>query len=85
MKFTVSTFYKFFPMTESEVQETLSLLEPFANEMGMRGLFLLGKEGVNATVAGTPDAILKFKDKLQNETLAGSLHFKDSECDFLPF
>jgi UPF0176 protein len=72
-------------MTDEQIIDLKNRLSQQAVESGMRGLFLLGREGINATVSGTAEAIENFKKTMTQETVIGDLHFKDSYCDFLPF
>ncbi len=52
-------------------------------EFSLLGTVILSVEGINATVAGTEQAILAFKTKLIKRF--GELRFKDSTCETEPF
>lgn len=84
--FHVTTFYKFFPLTTEEVQVLKARLEDFSTDI--RGLIIIGTEGVNGTVSGEAGPLEKFKEWLNSYTKEKhieTLRFKDSRCDFHPF
>lgn len=82
----VTTFYQFFPLTPEKVSNLEKRLYDEAQEL--KGLIILGKEGFNATIAGSEEAIETYKLFIQDvlsEFQAPPAVFKDSECDFTPF
>lgn len=81
--FFVSSFYRFFPL--KDVSRAESALEKFAARAGLKGLFILAAEGLNATVATeSSDGLAEFKAWLGSE-FPGDWEFKDSVSDRRPF
>jgi UPF0176 protein len=80
----ITTFYRFQPLPQDRVHELKTNLEEMAKEHGVRGLCLLGKEGLNATLSGPAEGILALKELVRRE-LAGDLVFKDSFAAKHPF
>lgn len=79
----VSCFYRFFPV--NDVAATEAALESFAARTGLKGLFILAKEGLNATVAAeSAEALAEFKAWLAS-AFPGDWDFKDSVSDRRPF
>ncbi len=79
----VTAFYKFVPLSESEIDQIRQDLFDFGNDLDMGGLTIVGSEGVNGTVAGSASAIRKWKQKI--EAIVGEVTFKDSQADEQPF
>jgi UPF0176 protein len=81
----IAAFYKFLSISSEQVAEVREVLEKFADEQGIRGLVVLGTEGINATVAGTPEAIAAMKEFVRGQLSAPDMIFKDSRADKMPF
>ncbi|MBP9773027.1 MAG: hypothetical protein KBD00_00170 [Candidatus Peribacteraceae bacterium] len=81
--FAITAFYKFFPIGKDELQPLQSFLQAEGDKLDMCGLLLIAPEGMNATVAGSPDAVAAFKKVI--EAKAGSVIFKNSTTDTKPF
>lgn len=78
---SITAFYKFFPVADpSALHAELSAL---GAALGIRGLVLLAKEGINGTVAGEAHAIAQWKERI--ESLAPGISFKESASPFQPF
>jgi len=82
---SVSAFYKFVSIGSERLQEIREVVNAKAGELQIRGLLLLAEEGINATVAGTPDAILEFKQHISAWPEFSEISFKDSYCSRNPF
>jgi UPF0176 protein len=83
-KHFVTTFYKFSLLTELESIQ--AALETKAAELSMRGLVILGREGINATVsAPSQEAMTAFKDWIRGSFNAPELLFKNSTAPSAPF
>lgn len=81
----VSAFYKFIAMDAARLAEVRERFENFAESQGLKGLIVMGQEGVNATVSGTREVIEAFKACLA-ETFPGTeIPFKDSLAPKIPF
>ena len=82
-KFSVAAFYKFTPLTQLEVLQ-VDLLN-YLKDLNIKGTVLIAGEGINGTVAGSPQSIENFKVFLANNNLLSEKDFKISSSDFLPF
>ena len=82
---SVAAFYKFASFGSDEVQSLKARLEEFSQTSGLKGLVVLGAEGLNATVAGSPAAIRGVKELVRELVADPSLEFKDSTCEKIPF
>lgn len=84
-KYLVTTFYKFFPID----QETLSIYQTSifekGDKLGIKGLLLLGTEGVNSTLSGDPEKLEEMKNFLKTTLEQPDLFFKDSWAPKNPF
>lgn len=85
MDICITSFYRFTPLSDAGVARIQSKMEDYATHTGLRGLCLLGKEGVNLTVSGSEPAIAGFKDLLRTELGLNDLVFKDSRNAKHPF
>ena len=82
---TVSAFYKFVVLTSVQVTELIAKINSYGEELEILGLILLAQEGINATIAGSPDSIETFKTFLRAVPELSDLEFKDSTCEKVPF
>lgn len=80
-KYAVTAFYKFTALPD--LVSVRTAIEGSAKNLDIQGLVVLAQEGVNGTVAATPNNLLQFKTSL--ETLFGPLVFKDSLTKKSPF
>lgn len=64
------------------VRETL---RDRAGAAGLRGTILLAEEGINLFLAGAPDAVRAFVDRLRADERFAALETKDSWSDTVPF
>jgi len=81
----ITAFYRFVSMDESRLAAVRDSLESFADSRGIRGLVVLGSEGVNATVAGPAEAVTSLKEHLAGMFPGEEIAFKDSFADKMPF
>lgn len=81
----VTAFYQFAPWSEEVVAHVRSELEKFAAESDLVGLVLLSREGINATVSGSPETILGCKELLATFPGCDKIFYKDSACEKQPF
>ena len=82
---SIAAFYKFASFSEEEVASLKSALETFAAQRGLKGLVVVGVEGLNATVAGSPDVISDVKKLVCDLVGDPELEFKDSRAEKVPF
>jgi UPF0176 protein len=83
-QYKITAFYFFKPLTEAEVEKLKSQLEQECSARGIKGLVVLGKEGINSTCSGTVEAIDWLEGFIKKE-LSESVIFKNSFADFQPF
>lgn len=81
----VCAFYKFIPLDEARVREVRERFERFAEDSGLKGLVVMGNEGVNATVSGSSEVIAALKNLLVEIVDGADIPFKDSRAAKAPF
>jgi UPF0176 protein len=83
MSFTVATFYKFVPLPDyaHKQQEILT----YCQEQNLKGTILLAAEGINGTIAGSPQAIDQALACLRVDPRLADLEIKYSTCLKMPF
>ncbi|MDA9058253.1 rhodanese-related sulfurtransferase [Candidatus Thioglobus sp.] len=80
---TICALYKFTRLDDfEEIQGTLKI---FLESLNIRGTLLLAKEGVNGTIAGDNDSIMKSLDYLQKDERLVGLVYKFSYSEKPPF
>ncbi len=85
MPVSVTSFYRFQRLNEEQVQSLKTNLERIAEETGLRGLCLLGPEGINATLSGTGFDLEHIKSLITEAFATTEIEFKDSEAAKHPF
>lgn len=95
MNFSITSFYRFLPLSDAQVAELEKSLESWALELSLKGLVLIGHEGVNLTVSAPqivdqPNETLPlevFKDRLVAFLGLSDAHryFKDSQASRHPY
>lgn len=85
MTVTITTFYRFLPLSSDRVEALISGLETWARDWKILGLCLTGPEGVNLTVSGSAEGIQKFKNALTEFLGIQDGVFKDSVADRHPY
>jgi UPF0176 protein len=81
--FRVAALYRFCRL--ETFREMRAPLARFCCERGIRGTLLLAREGINGTVAGTPEAITALVAELEAQPGLGGLDVKYSEAAEMPF
>jgi len=81
----ISAFYKFISIEPSQVPVIRKRLEDFAASSGLRGLVVLGSEGINSTCAGAPEVIEKLKEFLKELFPGEEIIHKGSTAERMPF
>lgn len=79
----VATFYRFVKLADCETVRA-GLLE-FCERNGIRGTILLAEEGVNSTIAGSPEAITAFFQFLERDEHLAGMEYKSSYTLTMPF
>ncbi|MBI2045295.1 rhodanese-related sulfurtransferase [Candidatus Pacearchaeota archaeon] len=77
MEYITATFYKFFPMENSE--EMQILFRGLCEECRLKGRILLGREGVNGGVSGNIENLEKFKKILKKNPNFSGLTFREQQ------
>ena len=80
---TICALYKFTRLDDFE--EIQGPLKIFLESLNIRGTLLLAKEGVNGTIAGDNDSIMKSLDYLQKDGRLAGLEYKLSYSEKPPF
>jgi UPF0176 protein len=87
MSCKVAAFYQFTALPDS--RELREPLRATCADLGLRGSVLLAREGINGTLAGSPDAIGELVDALRGGSLFGgrldNLELKFSSASAMPF
>lgn len=81
----ITAFYAFVTLTPPQIDEVRARLVQFAQQRGLFGLVVLGVEGINATVAGSPLVIAELKALVPELLGVSSLECKDSSALKMPF
>ena len=61
----VTSFYKFFPIEKESLQIYKTKLFQEAQSLKLRGLILLGEEGINASLCGKEKPLEEVKEYIQ--------------------
>ena len=80
---TICALYKFTRLDDFE--EIQGPLKIFLESLNIRGTLLLAKEGVNGTIAGDNESIIKSLDYLQKDERLVGLEYKFSYSEKPPF
>lgn len=75
--------YKFIQLLEIEALRACFLEQ--CRSLDLKGTILLSQEGINLSLAGTPEQILSFRAFLQNDTRFMDMQFHESYSDSQPF
>ncbi len=81
--FTIATFYRF---VELENYEDMQLpIKQFCVERSIKGTVLLAEEGINATIAGTNQAIEDFFTFMNSDYRLADIKWQESRASYQPF
>jgi len=75
----VTSFYKFFNLTQKELSQFKTKLKKQGQILNIKGLVLLGNEGINATLCGEAHFIEQYKIYL-NQLFNQNFSYNDSSC-----
>lgn len=78
----VTTFYKFTRL--NNLDQLQASLENKAKDLNIKGLVILGPDGINSTISATSDENLKLFKQFITESF-GNMMFKDSQANKAPF
>lgn len=87
MPYSITAFYYFIPVQNPQELESLkSDLSTLATKIKLNGLVILGKEGINATVASdSSEGMQELKSWILSRFHPAKILFKDSFSDLPPF
>ena len=81
--YTVAALYHFTRFEDpAAVQGPLRTL---CHDQGVTGTLLLAQEGINGTIAGVEEAVLRFRQALESRPKLAGMEYKDSYCEKNPF
>jgi UPF0176 protein len=81
----ITTFYRFLPLSPEGLPLHQQRMEQIAQSESLRGMVLLGCEGINATVSGSAAGLERFKSAVLEMLGVPHLPFKDSLGERHPF
>lgn len=81
--FDIYAFYQFIKI--SDCSSTKEIFQQKADELGLKGIFLVAPEGINATVSGTSENMKIFIQFIQDTLNINSLDYKVSHHTEQPF
>jgi UPF0176 protein len=81
----ICAFYTFKPLVAAELRQLQMELENMATNHDLRGLVLIGREGINFTISGSSTGVEAFKAWLTGRLDLQNPIFKDSFADRHPF
>jgi UPF0176 protein len=84
-EFVVSAFYQFLNVEHAQLELAKRRLEEFCEQSGIRGLVVMGGEGINATIAGSVEGVAEFHKLLRELIPAVSYIPKESHAPVIPF
>lgn len=82
---SITTFYRFLKLEAEAAQALKGALESWAALWSIKGLCLVGTEGINLTVSGTSESLAEFKKALSAHLNLQDAFFKDSTAEKHPF
>ena len=82
-QYLTAALYKF--VTLANYQALQAPLLDKCNELNIKGTLLLASEGINGTIAGTPEDIHAILDYLRQDPRLSDLEHKESYADKHPF
>ena len=82
-EFLIATFYRFTTLEDYVTMQ--SSIETCCRENDVKGIVLLANEGVNATIAGTPDGVHDVLRFLREDLRFAGMTWKESSAKKQPF
>jgi UPF0176 protein len=83
MNFTVLLFYKYITVPQPEIEREAQ--RALCNEYGIKGRILIGDEGINATLAGTPEACEAYRAYMDSHAQFSDIEYKIDMAETMPF
>ena len=82
-RFLTAAFYKFVELPDFEARKEPLLA--FCEQHNVKGTILLAREGINSTIAGTPEGVGAVLAYLRSDPLLADLQHKESYAETAPF
>lgn len=83
MNYTVLLFYKYIAVPDTDAERDAQ--RAFCDDHGIKGRILIGDEGINATVAGTPEACNAYIAYMDAHPLFAGIEYKVDTAEVMPF
>jgi UPF0176 protein len=84
-KITIATFYRFSPLAPEKLMEIKDNMMNEAKRLHVKGLVIMGTEGINTTIAGSEEGIQDFLQFLATFKGFENLSVKYSTAAVIPF
>lgn len=81
----VNSFYRFTPLSENEVRRLVESIESLSTDFDLRGLMILGPEGINSTLSVAKDQGESLRQELRRLLDLPEIEFKISYAPRHPF
>lgn len=83
MSYEVVLYYRFQEIEDPEV--FCAEHHDFCRELGVKGRIYIGREGINGTLAGTPEQVRRYREHLESMPGFEDIDWKTDTSDFIPF
>ncbi|MDZ7772540.1 MAG: rhodanese-related sulfurtransferase [Balneolaceae bacterium] len=83
MSYDVILYYRFREIEDPEA--FCAEHHAFCEELGVKGRIYIGREGINGTLAGTPEQVRRYREHLESIEGFDDMDWKTDEADFIPF
>lgn len=83
--FLIATFYRFSPIQREQLLEIKDRLITKAESLGVKGLVIMGTEGLNTTIAAPKDSLETYIQFVSSMKGFDNLSIKYSTAEVLPF
>ena len=83
MDYRITTFYRFTPLSQEQIERSRAQLKQLGDQTESGGLLIIAPEGINGTMAGSHEGIGRIKHWLASEL--GAERFQDSSSETMPF
>ena len=83
MNYIVLLFYKYITVPHPEIEREAQ--RALCNKYGIKGRILIGNEGINATLAGTPEACRAYISYMNEHSQFFDIEYKFDNSDVMPF
>ena len=81
--YEVILYYLFTPIDDPESFKDEH--KAFCRNIGVKGRIYIGEEGINGTMAGTPEQVATYKEHLRSKDGFEDIEFKTDTSDYIPF